>query len=157
VVTNAGVDIAQSTDDDIALMWLKNQSQVTTAVNALLATRRGPTPPRSSPSCPDAPAERFGNPLVDPRTPGPHRPAVPGTIYTVVAPRCRARRLWRGRHPCRHDRPPTALASWRRGNGGGNVVDDKVTTSRSRRRSSRPSTRPVQAGRSPHSSTRTSC
>jgi len=77
VVTNAGVDIAQSTDDDIALMWLKNQSQVTTAVNALLADKAGPTPPRSSPSCPDRPWRSASATRCRPQDAGPHRPAGP--------------------------------------------------------------------------------
>ena len=41
VLTNAGVTPAQVTDDDISLVWLRDQSQTTQAVQALDADKAG--------------------------------------------------------------------------------------------------------------------
>jgi hypothetical protein len=130
VVTNAGVDIAQSTDDDIALMWLKNQSQVTTAVNALLADKAGANTAKVQSVLSGQPlAERFGNPLVDPRTPDLIVQPVPGTIYTGSG----AKVAEHGGFATDDTHVAMIVANGARlmggdGNGGGSVVDDKVTT-----------------------------
>src|SRR5207247_9502179 len=83
-VTNAGVAIAQSTDDDIDLMWLQNQSQTATAVNALLADKAGANTARVQYVLSGQPlADRFNSPLVDPRTPDLIVQPIPGTIYST--------------------------------------------------------------------------
>jgi len=83
VVTNAGVAIALTTDDDISLMWLTDQSQTTAAVSALLADKAGANTARVSSVLPGDPlADQFNSPLVDPRTPDLIVQPIPGTIYS---------------------------------------------------------------------------
>src|SRR2546429_256580 len=128
VVTNAGVAIAQTTDDDISLMWLKDQSQETTAVNALMADKAGANTARVQYVLSGQPlADRFNSPLVDPRTPDLIVQPIPGTIYSGS-----------GAKVAEHggfatDDTHVALivvnGALLTGNGGGNVVDDRVTTS----------------------------
>jgi hypothetical protein len=130
VVTNAGVAIAQSTDDDIALMWLKDQSQVTTAVNALLADKAGANTARVQYVLSgQALADRFNSPLVDPRTPDLIVQPIPGTIYTTSG----AKVAEHGGFSTDDTHVALIVVNGARltgsnDNGGGNVVDDNVTT-----------------------------
>lgn len=84
VVSNAGVSIAQSTDDDIALLWLQDQSQTSQAVAALEADKAGADTARVDYILSgNALADRFNSPLVDPRTPDLIVQPIPGTIYST--------------------------------------------------------------------------
>jgi hypothetical protein len=86
VLANAGVAVAQSTDDDIALIWLKNQAQTKTAVNALKADKAGANIANVNYVLSgDSLADRFNSPLVDPRTPDLIVQPVAGTIYSHSA------------------------------------------------------------------------
>jgi arylsulfatase A-like enzyme len=126
VVTNAGVDIAQTTDDDISLMWLKDQSQVTTAVNALLADKAGANTAKVQYVLSGKPlADRFNSPLVDPRTPDLIVQPVPGTIYTGSG----AKVAEHGGFATDDTHVALIVVNGARLTGGyGNVVDDRVTT-----------------------------
>jgi hypothetical protein len=84
VLTNAGVTPALVTDDDIALVWLKDQSQTNLAVQALNADKAGANTARvdyvlSGPAL----AAQFNSPLKDPRTPDLIIQPTPGTIYST--------------------------------------------------------------------------
>ncbi|MCW3036119.1 MAG: type phosphodiesterase/nucleotide pyrophosphatase [Actinobacteria bacterium] len=130
VVTNAGVAVAQTTDDDISLMWLKNQSQVTTAVNALLADKAGANAAKVQYVLSGkALADRFNSPLVDPRTPDLIVQPVPGTIYTGSG----AKVAEHGGFATDDTHVALIVVNGARltgghGNGGGNVVDERVDT-----------------------------
>jgi arylsulfatase A-like enzyme len=130
VVTNAGVAIAQSTDDDIDLMWLQDQSQVTTAVNALLADKAGANTARVQYVLSgQALAQRFNSPLVDPRTPDLIVQPIPGTIYTGSG----AKVAEHGGFATDDTHVAMIVVNGARlndsySNGGGNVVDEHVTT-----------------------------
>jgi hypothetical protein len=83
VLTNAGITPAQVTDDDVALVWLKDPNQTTQAVAALNADKAGPNAARidyvlSGPAL----AARFNSPFKDPRTPDLIIQPTPGTIYS---------------------------------------------------------------------------
>jgi hypothetical protein len=83
VLTNAGVTPAFVIDDDVALVWLKDQSQTAQAVKALNADKAGPNTAKvdyvlSGPAL----AAQFNSPLQDPRTPDLIVQPVAGTIYT---------------------------------------------------------------------------
>ena len=83
IVTNAGVGIAQLTDDDIALYWLNDQSQTTQAVAALQADKAVTNTARVDFILSGAPlAAMFNSPLRDPRTPDLIVQPIPGTIYS---------------------------------------------------------------------------
>jgi arylsulfatase A-like enzyme len=83
VIKAAGVTPALVTDDDISLVWLKNQSQTQQAVSALQADKAGPDTARVQYVLSGkALAQRFNSPLVDPRTPDLIIQPVPGTIYS---------------------------------------------------------------------------
>ncbi len=132
VVTNAGVAIAQTTDDDISLMWLKDQSQETTAVNALMADKAGANTARVQYVLSGQPlADRFNSPLVDPRTPDLIVQPIPGTIYSGSI----AKVAEHGGFSTDDTHVALIVVNGARltgnggGNGGGNVVDDRVTTS----------------------------
>jgi hypothetical protein len=130
VVTNAGVAIAQNTDDDISLMWLQDQSQVTTAVNALLADKAGANTARVQDVLSgQALADRFNSPLVDPRTPDLIVQPIPGTIYSTSI----AKVAEHGGFAPDDTHVALIVVNGARltgshNNGGGTVVDDKVTT-----------------------------
>jgi hypothetical protein len=84
VLKNANIKIAQNTDDDIALIWLADQSQTAAAVATLQADKAGANLANidyvlSGPAL----AERFNSPLLDPRTPDLIVQPKPGTIYTT--------------------------------------------------------------------------
>jgi hypothetical protein len=84
VLTNAGITPAQVTDDDVALIWLADQSQTKAAVQALEADKAGANTAhiqyilagRSL-------ARKFNSPKVDPRTPDIIIQPIPGTIYST--------------------------------------------------------------------------
>ncbi|HEX9316723.1 MAG TPA: phosphodiesterase, partial [Actinomycetota bacterium] len=125
---NAGVAIAQTTDDDISLMWLKDQSQTTTAVNALMADKAGANTARVQYVLSGQPlADRFNSPLVDPRTPDLIVQPIPGTIYSGSI----AKVAEHGGFSRDDTHVALIVVNGARltGNGGGNVVDDRVTTS----------------------------
>ena len=83
VLTKAGIDVAQTTDDDIALVWLKHRSQTAKAVAALDASIAAGNPARISYILSGAALEKqFGNPATDPRTPDLIVQPIPGTIYS---------------------------------------------------------------------------
>jgi hypothetical protein len=84
VLKNAGITPAQVTDDDVALIWLADQSQTKAAVQALQADKAGANTAHiqyilAGPSL----AQRFNSPLVDPRTPDIIIQPIPGTIYST--------------------------------------------------------------------------
>jgi hypothetical protein len=83
VLTNAGITPAFVIDDDVALVWLKDQSQTAAAVQALNADKNGPNTAKvdyvlSGPAL----AAQFNNPLQDPRTPDLIVQPMVGTIYS---------------------------------------------------------------------------
>lgn len=83
VLTNAGIAIANTTDDDVSLIWLQDQSQTGAAVAALKASMTNGNPARiqyilSGKSL----TAQFDNPLADPRTPDIIIQPIPGTIYS---------------------------------------------------------------------------
>ena len=83
-LTNAGVTPAQVTDDDVALAWLKNQSQTDAAVQALNNDKNGANNARidyvlSGQTL----ADQFNSPTQDPRTPDLIVQPIPGTIYST--------------------------------------------------------------------------
>lgn len=83
VLANAGIDVAQITDDDVALIWLRDQSQTTAAVKALNDSIASGNPARIQYVLSGrALAARFNSPLVDPRTPDIIVQPIPGTIYS---------------------------------------------------------------------------
>ncbi|HEX3539817.1 MAG TPA: alkaline phosphatase family protein [Acidimicrobiales bacterium] len=84
VLSNAGINVAQTTDDDISLLWLKSQSQTPAAVAALKASQANGNPARIKdlyygPSM----IAKFDNPLSDPRTPDIIIQPLHGTIYST--------------------------------------------------------------------------
>jgi hypothetical protein len=82
ILAAAGVDIAQITTDDTALVWLKDQSQTAKAVAALEADRTGAkTGHIQSVLSGAALAARYNDPTRDPRTPDIIIQPIPGTIY----------------------------------------------------------------------------
>jgi hypothetical protein len=84
VLTNAGIKVAQVTDDDIALIWLADQSQTTAAVQALQADKAGANTAHIQYILAGRSLVRkFGSPLVDPRTPDIIIQPMPGTIYST--------------------------------------------------------------------------
>jgi hypothetical protein len=83
VLTNAGVTPALVTDDDVALIWLKDQSQTVPAVQALNADKNGANTARIQDVLSgQALASQFNSPLQDPRTPDVIVQPIPGTIYS---------------------------------------------------------------------------
>jgi hypothetical protein len=84
VLTNAGIAIANTTDDDVSLIWLQDQSQTAAAVAALKASMTNGNPARiqyilSGKSL----TAQFDNPEADPRTPDIIIQPIPGTIYST--------------------------------------------------------------------------
>jgi hypothetical protein len=83
VLANANVDVAQTTDDDVALLWLADQGQTKDAVKALAADKAGLNTARIQYVLSgDALADRFNSPFRDPRTPDLIIQPIPGTIYS---------------------------------------------------------------------------
>ena len=86
VETNGGDPIAQLTDDDIALIWLKNQSQANDAVARLNADKAGANLAKIDYVLSgQGLTNLYGNPLIDPRTPDLIVKPLPGVIYTSSA------------------------------------------------------------------------
>ncbi|HLI57613.1 MAG TPA: alkaline phosphatase family protein, partial [Actinomycetota bacterium] len=84
VLSNAGIQVAQTTDDDVALLWLKDQSQTDAAVDALKADQGASNTAHiqyilSGKSL----TQKFSNPQTDPRTPDIIIQPIPGTIYST--------------------------------------------------------------------------
>lgn len=83
VLTNAGIGIAQLTDDDVSLIWLADQSQTAAAVAALQASIGAGNPARIQSILSGAAlTAQFGDPTQDPRTPDIIISPIPGTIYS---------------------------------------------------------------------------
>src|SRR5262249_14673012 len=83
ILTAAGITAAQTTEDDIALVWLQDQAQTGAAVKALRTNQAGPNKARiQSVLSGDALADHFGDPLRNDRTPDLIVQPIPGTIYT---------------------------------------------------------------------------
>jgi hypothetical protein len=83
ILTAAGIAIGQNTEDDISLVWLKDQHQTAAAVKALQADKAGANTARiQSVLWGDALADKFGDPLKNDRTPDLIIQPIPGTIYT---------------------------------------------------------------------------
>jgi hypothetical protein len=84
VLTNAGIGVAQVTDDDVALVWLQDQSKTADAVTALMTDKHGANSARIDYVLSgDALADRFGDPRHNSRTPDLIVQPVAGTIYTT--------------------------------------------------------------------------
>ncbi len=84
VLTNAGITPAQVTDDDISLVWLRDQSQTERAVDVLNADKAGPNTAHIDYLLHgEALADQFNSPLRDPRTPDLIIQPMPGTIYST--------------------------------------------------------------------------
>jgi hypothetical protein len=142
ILTAAGVTIAQSTEDDIALLWLKDQSQTATAVAALEADQRGLNTARiQSILSGDGLADRFGNPRHDRSTPDIIVQPIVGTIYTRSTAKWSIRQV------------PTRRWARRRGQHSGEGDADVVGPRRTGvcARSSTPSPRPRLAPLRPRS------
>ena len=83
LLNNAGVPVAQQTADDIALIWLKDQSQLHAAVAALEADRNHDNHARIQKIfAGEELVEEFGNPALG-RTPDIIIQPIPGTIYSA--------------------------------------------------------------------------
>jgi len=88
VLTNAGITPAQVTDDDVALIWLADQSQTKAAVQALQADKAGANTAHIQYILAGRTlARQFNSPKVDPRTPDIIVQPIPGTIYSRATPR----------------------------------------------------------------------
>jgi hypothetical protein len=84
VLKNAGIKVAQTTEDDVALLWLADQSQTQTAINALQADKAGANTAHISVLLSGKTlADQFNSPSQDPRTPDLIIEPTPGTIYTT--------------------------------------------------------------------------
>jgi hypothetical protein len=86
ILTNGGVQIGQITEDDVALVWLRDQTQTASAVAALQADKNGAnTAGIDTILAGNALADRFGDPLHNNRTPDVIVLPKLGTIYTQSA------------------------------------------------------------------------
>ena len=86
VLSKAGINVAQTTDDDVALIWLADQSQTAAAVAALNSSITNGNPAHIQYVLSGAAlAARFNDPAVDPRTPDIIIQPIPGTIYSHSA------------------------------------------------------------------------
>src|SRR5262249_12795490 len=84
LLTGANVTIGQNTTDDVALVWLRDQSQTATAVAALTADQNGANTARISTILSGTPLiNQFGNPQANARTPDIIVEPIPGTIYST--------------------------------------------------------------------------
>ncbi|HMD44803.1 MAG TPA: alkaline phosphatase family protein [Acidimicrobiales bacterium] len=83
VLSNAGINVAQTTDDDVALIWLADQSQTKAAVKALKADQKGANTARIMKVYSGAGlAKKWGDPTMNSRTPDIIIQPLPGTIYS---------------------------------------------------------------------------
>jgi hypothetical protein len=129
ILTAAGVDIAQITTDDTALIWLKDQSQVTQAVTALEADRTGANTGHIQSILSGAPlAARYNDPAKDPRTPDIIIQPIPGTIYSKS--KAKVAEHGGGAEDDTHVALLVVDGTSMDGHGGGTakVVDEKVST-----------------------------
>jgi hypothetical protein len=84
VLTNAGIQTAAVTDDDVALIWLKDQSQTAAAVAALKQSMATTNSAHIQHIYAGQELDRlFGDPAENPRTPDIIIQPTPGTIYTT--------------------------------------------------------------------------
>jgi arylsulfatase A-like enzyme len=84
LLISAGVEIGQNTEDDISLIWLKDQRQTGAAVKALQADKQGANTARIQTILSgDQLADQFGDPHANSRTPDVIVQPIPGTIYTT--------------------------------------------------------------------------
>ncbi len=84
VLAAAGIDVAFVIDDDVSLIWLKNQGQTAAAAAALVADKAGPNTARTDYVLAGAPlAARLHDPLIDARTPDLIVQPIAGTIYST--------------------------------------------------------------------------
>jgi hypothetical protein len=84
VLTNAGINLAQLTDDDVSLIWLADQSQTDAAVTALQNSISNGNPAHIQTVLHDGPlTAMFNNPKVDARTPDIIVVPTLGTIYST--------------------------------------------------------------------------
>jgi len=80
------VVIGENTEDDISLIWLKDQKQTAAAVKALQADKNGADTARIQTILSgDELADQFGDPRTNSRTPDIIVEPIPGTIYTTSA------------------------------------------------------------------------
>jgi hypothetical protein len=83
LLTNAGISVAQNTEDDISLIWLTDQHQTAAAVAALQKDKSGAnTAHIQTIFSGDTLADRWGDPLKNNRTPDIIVQPIPGTIYS---------------------------------------------------------------------------
>jgi hypothetical protein len=85
VLQNAGLlnNVGQNTEDDISLIWLKDQTLTAATVAALQADKNGTNTARIQTIFAGAAlADRFGDPRQNNRTPDIIVQPIPGTIYT---------------------------------------------------------------------------
>jgi hypothetical protein len=83
VLGDAHIGVAQLTDDDVALVWLTDQSQTAAAVTALTKDQQGANTARiQTIYSGDALADTWGDPRTNNRTPDIIVQPIPGTIYT---------------------------------------------------------------------------
>ncbi|HWS47444.1 MAG TPA: alkaline phosphatase family protein, partial [Acidimicrobiia bacterium] len=83
VLENAGIQIAQLTDDDVALVWLAHQSDTTAAVKALQDSIANGNPAHIAQIFTGKQlAKTFGDPTANDRTPDIIIQPIPGTIYS---------------------------------------------------------------------------
>jgi arylsulfatase A-like enzyme len=83
ILANAGIGVAQATEDDIALLWLNDQTQTARGVAALQTSIGAGNPGRIQTIYSGASlADRWGDPLHNPRTPDIIVQPIHGTIYT---------------------------------------------------------------------------
>jgi hypothetical protein len=84
VLENAGISLAQVTDDDVSLVWLTNQADTAAAVQALQNSVAAGNPARIAKIYSGKQlANMFGDPLVNDRTPDIIIQPIPGTIYST--------------------------------------------------------------------------
>jgi len=84
VLSAAGISVAQSTEDDISLIWLSDQRQTPAAVAALQVDQAGSNSAHiQTIYFGKALAERWGDPTKNTRTPDVIVQPIPGTIYTT--------------------------------------------------------------------------
>jgi hypothetical protein len=84
VLANAGIEVAQVTDDDVALVWLANQSDTKAAVKALRDSSANGNPANiRSIYSGGALGNLFGDPATNDRTPDIIIQPIPGTIYST--------------------------------------------------------------------------
>jgi arylsulfatase A-like enzyme len=82
VLSGDGVNVAQNTDDDVALVWLQNQSQTSAAVTDLTNDPGRSQAHVQTVFSGGTLAASFGDPLANPRTPDLIVQPTQGTIYS---------------------------------------------------------------------------